>query len=186
MHFSTTTPNGFLPYKAQEAIIRLEGSKLVTSPLDPGAPSKYGWTLTTYRNLINPNATIDDISNLKPLYASHLYYQYFWKRYNIYKINNRKLAISLFLAVVNTSPDVPVKVLQDMTNKYCPQKIKLKVDGILGSKTIYRVNNCKYLWPGYPYLLYDAYSKSRRYAKVWSWASNGLTKRIFYEINFKG
>ena len=185
---------GYLPTHTFIALKRLEGSTLVTDLNDPGAPSKYGWTLTTYRKLVKYNASVNNIRNLSSRKADALYYRYFWKPNNLDKIRNNKLATTLFFAIINTSPKVPIKILQKMTNKFCPLKIKfhgkiknyyLDIDGILGTETLYRVNHCKYLWPGYPYLLYYAYSKSKRYAKVWKWAHKGLTNRIFYEINWR-
>jgi len=181
-----------MPAKAQHAIIVAEGEKYTDLPKDPGGPTKYGWTLRSYRNVANRHATKYDIMNLSKYEALKLYEIHFWKKNNDDKIKNKKLAATLFLAQVNLGPSRPNKLLQNMVNDYCPRNIKfhsktinynLKVDGIIGSKTIEAVNNCKYVWPGYPYVLYYLYHSSPSIAPVWKWARRGLTNRIFYILH---
>lgn len=186
------TYNNVLPPSIASAIITVEGSKYTNYPNDPGGPTKYGWTLKSYRQLVNKNATVYDIKNLKKWNALYLYRQHFWDKYGSSKIENQELAITLVLAQINLGPYRPNKLLQKMDNEFCPiyqykhgKRVynNLEEDGILGSESIYRINHCKYLWPGYPYLLYYLYSKSPHISGVWSWARKGLMNRIFFVLH---
>lgn len=183
-----------LPSKVESAVISVEGSKYTNYSYDPGGPTKYGWTLKSYRLLINKNATKETIKNLSKSDAMHYYYVNFWKFNNDDRINNKKLATTLLLSQINLGATRPNKVIQNMVNEFCPtyaiyknKKIynDLRKDGVLGSSSIYRINHCKYLWPGYPYILYYYYSKSKNISSVWKWAKKGLTRRIFYELHEK-
>ena len=162
-------------------ICKFEGTKYTNDPKDPGGPTKYGWTLGTYKKLIDPNATANTINNLTKYSAMSYYKQYFWDKYGAYRLSNRKLAISLLLAQINLGPYRPNRMLQTMDNHYCHDG--LKEDGILGAQSIKRINHCKYLWPGFPYILYYFYSNNPKIKPVWKWAHKGLKRRILHGLN---
>lgn len=162
-------------------IFKYEGRDYVNDPRDPGGPTKFGWTLKSYKRLIDPKATKESIKNLTESNASLYYKKYFWERYGASKIKNRRLSITLLLAQVNLGPYRPSRILQRESNEFCGSE--LKEDGILGGKSIKSINNCKYLWPGFPYVLYYFYSNNKKIGPVWKWAKNGLRNRIFYGVN---
>lgn len=169
--------------KVVPIIIKYEGTKYTDDPKDPGGPTKFGWTLNTYRRLIDKNATKFTIRHLTKYQAMNYYKKYFWDGYGASEISNRKLAKTLLLAQINLGPYRPSKLLQNMTNRYC--HTHLKEDGRLGKKSIKEINGCKYLWPGYAYVLYYFYSSNKNIAPVWKWAKKGLRNRIMHGVNYK-
>jgi len=171
----------YFDHKVVPIICKYEGTRYTDDPKDPGGPTKFGWTLRSYRNIINSKATISTLKNLTKTKAMSYYKSYFWDRYGASKISNRKLAITLVLSQINLGPYRPSKLLQTMTNRYCHSGIK--EDGILGKNSVNAINNCKYVWPGFTYVLYFYYSNNSRIAPVWKWAHRGLIERIFHGVS---
>lgn len=172
-----------LPISIQKAVSKVEGKYFVNDHRDPGGPTKFGWTLKTYQSLVNNKATISTIKNLTAPEAMRQYYVHFWKPYGAYRINNMDLSTSLFLAQINIGPKRPNVLIQTLTNDFCYSKKELKEDGIIGPLSAQRINDCSHLWPGFPYILYYMYSKSKHIADVWRWARRGLINRIFYGLH---
>lgn len=171
-----------LPDYIEKAIIQAEGTLFTNYKYDPGGPTKYGWTLKSYKATINPRANMETIRSLTQEDAMKYYYQYFWKLYGAYRLKNEKLATAVMLAQINLGPSRPNKLLQKMSNDFCNKYKKLPINGKLDINSAYNINNCKYLWPGYPYILYYMYKDSSHIKKVWSWAQEGLKNRIFYGL----
>lgn len=163
------------------AIIKYEGSDYVNDPADPGGPTKYGWTLHTYKRVINHQATADTIMKLTQNEAMTYYKTYFWDRYGASQLAKGTLATTLMLAQINLGPYRPNLLLQKMTNHYC--NTHLKLDGIIGVHSTQAINSCKYLWPDYPYVLYYFYSSTPKIQPVWKWAHKGLRNRIFHGVD---
>lgn len=168
-------------YEVIPIIAKYEGTQYTNDPKDPGGPTKYGWTLSTYRKLIDPKATVFTIQNLTKDKSMGYYKKYFWDRYGASKLSNRKLSTSLLLSQINLGPYRPNRLLQNMDNHYCHDG--LKEDGILGDKSIKAINQCRYLWPGFPYILYYFYSNNPKIAPVWKWAHRGLRRRILHGVS---
>jgi len=169
-----------IPADIQRAIIKYEGSKYTNDAKDPGGPTKYGWTLKSYRYYVDKNATISDIKSMTSAEAIKYYDRYFWKKYNSYKIQNHNLAGTVLLAQINLGPVRPNKLLQRMSNVFCDSNIK--VDGVLGSRSIKAINSCRHLWPGFPYVLFHYYNSAPTLQPVMRWARRGLRRRVLHYV----
>jgi lysozyme family protein len=111
-------------------IEKLEGgAKIIT---DTGGLTKYGISQKG-----NPSV---DIANLTKNDAIQIYREKYWNEF-IEKLP-AKTAFVYFDTLVNSPPDVPVKLLQTALNRI--YKTNLKEDGILGEKT----KNCSQVLTG--------------------------------------
>ena len=160
-------------------IIHYEGSKYHNSPKDPGGPTKYGWTLKTYKMMVNKTASIANIKNLTAEQATLLYEKMWWDKYGASMINDQDLATGLILAQINLGPNRPNKVLQGAVNAICGQH--LKVDGVIGARTANGVNDCD-VWPSFAFMIHDYYLNSNQIGPVWEWAQRGLKRRIMHGV----
>ncbi len=172
-----------MPRATAQALLKYEGTEYHNNPKDPGGPTKYGWTLRSYRKLVSSSATKEDIKRLTAAEAVKLYNLLFWKKYGAWRITHHHLATTAFLAQVNIGPSRPNKLLQQMSNDLCDTH--LKIDGILGPYSAKAINNCEWIWPGYPYILHELYENDPSIQAVWKWAKKGLRKRILHSIRLK-
>ena len=163
---------------AFNVLLKYEGVIYHDDPKDPGGPTKYGWTLKSYRGTVSRSATKETIKGITEAQAKNLYKKHWWKKYKANKIKSKRLATTLFLAQINMGPYRPNKVLQTMTNDLCDTK--LSVDGVLGTRSLRAINNCYRLPEGYPYYLHLTYLNDPEIAPVWNWAKKGLRNRIFH------
>jgi lysozyme family protein len=163
---------------AYKVLLKYEGIIYHDNPKDPGGPTKYGWTLKTYRQTISQKATKKDIKHLSESQAKILYKKYWWEKYKASKIKDKKLATVLFLAQVNMGPTRPNKVLQEISNDLCDTN--LSVDGVLGEQSLKAINSCHRIPDGYPYYLHLTYLNDPNISPVWYWAKKGLRNRIFH------
>lgn len=178
---SVNNKNEYFNKHVAPIIIHYEGSKFINDPKDPGGPTKYGITLKTLRRISGKKTSINTLKNLTEQKAIKYYKEYFWDRYGAYKIKNRRLSLTLLLSQINLGPYRPNLLIQKDVNKLCHTHIV--TDGIIGNKSIKAINNCRYLWPGYPYVLYYFYADSKSIKPVWRWAKKGLKRRIFFGVN---
>lgn len=164
-----------MPPEVNKVIVMFEGSTYTNDPRDAGGPTKYGWTLNGYRRMVDPKATIDTIKNLIEQQALDLYEKHFWNKYGTRYIQDEELAGTVLLAQINLGAKRPNILLQQMTNAFCGDH--LKVDGLLGKETIHAVNRCQQTQIGYPYVIfYDKYIGF----KSMQWAGNGLRARVLH------
>jgi lysozyme family protein len=101
---------------------------------------------------LNRNDYIDpeEIAKMNEEQAKKIYEDFFWNKYNYEKIICQKIANKIFDLAVNIGPNRAHKIAQEATNKVRFEKnlkqIKdseyLKIDGILGKKTIKMINEC--------------------------------------------
>lgn len=161
-------------------IFKYEGTQYTNKKNDPGGPTKYGWTLRTYRQLIDKKANISTLQNLTEYDAMAYYRIYFWDKYGAAQLSNQKLSISLVLAQINLGPSRPNRIIQELANSYCDAH--LRIDGVLGEYSIKSINNCPYIWPGFPYVLHYYYSHNPRILPIWQWASKGIRNRLFHGL----
>jgi len=163
-----------MPDEVNRVILKYEGTTYTNDPRDAGGPTKYGWTLRTYKQ-IYPDATVDDIKNLTEQRALDLYEIHFWDRYGARYITDNELAATVLLAQINLGYKRPNILLQQMTNAFCDSN--LQIDGLLGHDSIHAVNRCKSTQIGYPYVIfYDKYLGF----KSMSWAKKGLRARVMH------
>jgi lysozyme family protein len=114
---------------------------------DRGGPTNFGISLKFLRSLgkdgdLNLDGVIDinDIKYLDEDKAEDLYQKYFWDENGYDKIQDQRIATKLFDIAVNCGPATATRVIQNSINVISAED-KLKVDGILGSKTIKAINS---------------------------------------------
>ena len=164
-----------MPDEVNRVILKYEGTTYVNDPNDAGGPTKYGWTLKTYRIAVDPNATIDTMRNLTQQQALDAYEKHFWHQYGTCYIQDDQLAATVLLAQINLGHKRPNILLQQMTNAFCNSH--LKVDGLLGHDTIHAVNRCKQTQIAFPYI--TMYSLVNNF-KSMQYYGNGLRSRYLH------
>ena len=110
--------------KAFNLLIRFEGG-YVNDPDDPGSETKFGISKRRYPNL--------DIKNLTIEQAKEIYKRDYWDKFNGDNLPPR-VAIFLLQCAVNIGLKRSCILLQSATRRLLHSKLKL--DGIIGPKTI--------------------------------------------------
>lgn len=111
----------------------------VDNPLDRGGPTNLGITQATLSIFLKRRATVQDVRDLSRSTAVQVYKTLFWDKMNLDELSSWRLCLILFDQGVNSGPTTAVTTLQRVLNERflkfqtLPQ---LKVDGILGNKTI--------------------------------------------------
>lgn len=122
-------------------IIKIEGG-YVNDSADMGGPTKYGITLATLK-LVKPNATIDDVKNLKKEDAYKIYEDLYFKKPNLDKVYSiaPELAGKLLDISINMGATIAGSFLQTVLNAFNDGYYQdLKVDGSIGNMTINALN----------------------------------------------
>lgn len=129
---------------AIQVVLAHEGL-LSDNPNDPGGITDYGISLRFLRAAgIDSNMnrsdhiTAADIRALTPEKAKAIYYRYFWKKYNINKIDSLAVSTSLLDVSVLMGGEEAIDLLQVSLNQLIESKIE--EDGILGPHTLYLAN----------------------------------------------
>ncbi len=123
---------------AFEHVLKHEGG-YVDDPSDNGGATKYGISLRFYKAEVDKNATKETIKNLDVHEAEAIYHQYFWVRYS-YGFLPYEIGIKMFDMAVNMGGRRAGKLLQKAVNQLLEPALKVKVDGIIGSKTRSAIN----------------------------------------------
>jgi len=125
-----------LPEIALQLTLRFEGG-FTNHPNDPGKATRYG--------IIQKVARADGyLGEMKyfPLERAHkIYIKNYWKPSKAENITNQKIANYLFDTSVNCGIRTGSKLLQKAYNNI--SKVKLKVDGKIGRKSISAINKEK-------------------------------------------
>lgn len=117
---------------AIEFVLNHEGG-YVNDPADPGGETKYGITKRSYPRL--------DIKNLTVQQAKEIYYRDFWIKNKFDMIVSDSVAQKCFDTAVNIGSVKAVTLIQRACNLIDTDPTKrLKVDGIIGPKTLNFVN----------------------------------------------
>lgn len=104
-----------------------EGSQYVDNSKDSGGPTRYGITLSTYRNWTgNTNITATDIENLTETQTTPIYKSWYWDRMKC-PVLPSGVDLMVFDFGVNASPGRSVILLQ--------QTLKVTQDGVIGPET---------------------------------------------------
>lgn len=131
-------PQNFLTaYKM--VVIPIEGG-YSNDPDDPGGETNRGLTKRTLRALGYQGS----VKGLTEEEAMYYYYIGFWTFYRLDKIKELKIAVELFDQIIHFPYGVAGKHLQRAYNLLAYNQTTLKVDGIIGSKTIAAVNSYQY------------------------------------------
>ena len=151
--------------QALEVVLAHEGG-YVNDPADPGGETKYGISKRSYPHL--------DIKSLTKKQAAEIYYRDWWLKYTYGDIADLAVATKAFDLSVNMGSANAHRILQRAVN--WTEKKQLKVDGILGSKTLTAVNQAdpvrvvqamRFAAAEYYYLLAKNRSASRKYLFGW-------------------
>lgn len=116
--------------KSIEIVLKHEGG-YVNDPKDAGGETKFGISKRSYPHL--------DIKKLTRQQAIDIYKKDFWDVNRFEEIVSDDVATKLFDTTVNTGSVPAIKMAQRVCNILTNSK--LKVDGIIGSKTISVVNS---------------------------------------------
>lgn len=136
---------------AIDFVLAHEGG-LVDHPNDPGGITNFGVSLRALIDLGDMDFDLDrdgdldahDIRAFDVASATDFYRRHFWlSAYD--QINSQSVATKLFDAAVNMGPRQAGKILQRALNDYCTFSPDdwpgaLTIDGVVGQKTINRIN----------------------------------------------
>ena len=116
-------------FKDVKSLIISEEGGYSNDPYDFGGETKFGISKRSYPHL--------DIKNLTVEQALEIYEHDWWNRYRLSEFKNQDVANKLMLAIINMGDGDATRHLQ---KAICYCGIIVKVDGILGSKTIAGAN----------------------------------------------
>lgn len=120
-------------------VLRMEGG-FTNHPKDRGGPTKFGITKVTLGRFRSAIVTDKDVFDLTKEEASRIYRKLYWEVAGVYQIQMRRLALILFDQAVNSGPITAIRVLQIVLNRFFSPEKPLKVDGLLGPKTLEAVS----------------------------------------------
>lgn len=119
-------------------VLDVEGG-FVNDPVDRGGATKFGITLSTYKTLVDPNATVETIKKLTREDAIDFYYRYFWnpheaavRGYNYSQLPQGVGEIAFDFAI--NMGHRRSHILLQKALRFLGHKITL--DGILGQETV--------------------------------------------------
>jgi lysozyme family protein len=136
-------------------------------PKDPGGATNYGITLQTYRRMVKPHATVDDLKQMDSETAEDIYRRIYWSA-----VSGDDLPAGVDLVVfdhgVNAGPTRAIKLLQRV--------VGASPDGIIGKVTLFLIDKVP------PMKLIDKYSKARMsyYQRLRHWRTfgRGWSRRV--------
>jgi hypothetical protein len=162
-------------------IIKHEGAVYHDHGWDPGGATKYGITLRTYNSVSKKKITKEQLKNLSEAEAIKFYEENFWYKYNADNIQDDNIALAVILAQINLGPGRPNNLMEKMLNDFCDARII--PDSKLSDEDVLKLNNCKYIWPGYPYMLYYLYKDEIVKSDLWSIIKNGIKRRTMEGVH---
>jgi lysozyme family protein len=112
--------------KAFEKVLKFEGG-YVNDKSDSGGETKYGISKKAYPGIDIKSLTLEDVKAI--------YKKFYWNKIKGNEINNQKIAELIFDTAVNMGVRRAVKIAQTC--------LGVKVDGIVGNKTLNALNNCE-------------------------------------------
>jgi lysozyme family protein len=132
--------------RAIPGVLQHEGG-YVNDAADPGGATKYGISLRYLQGLaldigdLNKDGAIDgvDIKGMTLHEAMTIYRRDWWDKYQYGLIVDQQVATKVFDMAVNMGGGQAHKLLQRTCNQIFGQEV-LKVDGIIGIKTITKIN----------------------------------------------
>lgn len=116
----------------QPFIISWEGG-FVNDPHDRGGATNKGVTITTFRKVYGQNKTVNDLKRMTDEEWLYIFKRYYWNKWKAEQINSQSIA-NLLVDWFWTSGNYGIKIPQYI--------LRLKVDGIVGPKTLSAINNC--------------------------------------------
>lgn len=99
---------------------------------DRGGATMMGVTLTTFRSVYGRSKTVDDLKKITEAQWNTIFKKYFWDRWKADGIRSQSIA-NLLVDWVWLSGAYGIKIPQYM--------LGVKIDGVVGEKTIAAINN---------------------------------------------
>ena len=123
------------------AIAKLLSAEGGFVPIDVhNGAANFGITEWFARNILKVGDAKNFVKSLTKDDAENIYYAKFWRAYRVGEINNNRVATMVLFAVVNMNPSTAIKTFQASVNDLGVAYPPLAEDGVLGPKTIARVN----------------------------------------------
>lgn len=143
-------------------LINEGGDKFTEDPMDAGGATKFGISLRFYKEMINKDATVEDIKLLTESMARSIYKQHFWENNHYDLIASQPVAFKIFDMAVNMGCGVSNKIAQRALNAVggAPQTIE---DGIMGVHSISCINSPKTDRMSYMAALKEGYASHYRH-----------------------
>lgn len=116
--------------KAVEKVLFHEGG-YVNDPDDPGGETKFGISKRSFPNM--------DIENMSRDQAIDIYNRFWWRKYGYENIESADIAAKIFDLAVNMGPGTAHTHLQLAVMSTGGKN--LKIDGVMGPRTIEAVNS---------------------------------------------
>jgi lysozyme family protein len=113
---------------------------------DAGGATKFGitqLTLNVYNKFIQEEEVTLHVKDLQPFEARQIYEQMYWKPLKLDEIEDQKLAHCIFDQAINQGAQIAVKRMQQVFNFNCRVLQPLKIDGIIGPRTILAFNSAQ-------------------------------------------
>jgi lysozyme family protein len=99
---------------------------------DFGGETKYGISKREFPQIDIPSLTFPQ--------ACAILEENYWRKYRIYEIENQQVANQVFLLLINMNPLKAGRIIQKAINACGSCLVNIKIDGVLGSKSIWAIN----------------------------------------------
>lgn len=120
--------------KAIDFVLSNEGD-YVNDEHDPGGETRWGISKRSHSHL--------NIADLSKEGAIDIYKKEYWIKYRYKEIKDKRVCVRLFDLGINIGPARAHRLIQLAVNDSANlSDVELKVDGILGSKSIEKINQC--------------------------------------------
>ena len=111
-------------------ILSYEGG-FVNDPNDKGGATNKGVTIATFRSVYGQGKTLSDLKNITDTQWTYIYKRYYWDKWRADEINSQSIA-NLLVDWYWHSGNYGIKIPQSV--------LGVKIDGIVGPKTIEAIN----------------------------------------------
>jgi len=118
-----------------------EGDGVSEHPADPGGITKYGISLRWYRKAVDRIADADTIRNLKEEEVKKLVKLRWWNIRPYALLVDQNVANRTFSFCYNMGPRNGTRILQRAINRSDQLGVVVKVDGLLGNRTVAAANS---------------------------------------------
>lgn len=121
-------------YKELIPIIKKNEGGFSNHPNDPGKETNSGVTISTFRKVYGQAKTVQDLKNMTEQQWEHIFKTLFWDKWKADSIKSQSIA-NLLVDWLWASGVYGIK--------YPQQILDVKVDGVVGEKTLSKINNAK-------------------------------------------
>lgn len=119
-----------------------------------------------------------DLKNLTIAQGLDILKRDFWDKFRIGEIEDQDIANCIFMALINIGNNACISIVQNSLNIFRTIDIKLKIDGVLGTKTLEILNNLD--------MNYTEYFLNNFKLKLISYYLKIADTNILQRTNFRG